>query len=116
MILLILVFKLRNRAQGEIVRVQKNVAYHDLLPRRLAVYPTEEYMKLYEKDREEVASKSKVSQFAAQTREQLNKMILQIPVNMSTDWKLTVDSIRIALRYNVSNFIHTNKFNHSSSQ
>lgn len=34
------------------------------------------------------------------TKEEISKMELEIPMNMSVDWNLTRDNIRIALRYN----------------
>lgn len=86
--------------KGEIVNIPRHTAYYDLLPSRLAVYPTEEYLELYKKDREVLATKAKVSPYAMRTKEELSKIVLDIPMNMNTDWTLTVDNIRIALRYN----------------
>lgn len=80
----------------------KNVAYYELLPSRLAVYPTEEYMEMYKKDREAIVTKAKVSPFAVTAREQIEKLTLEIPMNMNAEWTLTVDNIRIALRYQVN--------------
>ena len=88
--------------KGELVTVPRHDAYYHLLPSRLAVYPTEEYLKMYEKNREDIASKAKVSPHAMRTKETLESMILQIPVNMEKEWQLNRDFIRIALRYNVN--------------
>ena len=88
--------------KGEIVSVPRHVAYYDLLPAKLAVYPTEEYLELYKKDREAAAKKAKVSPYALKTQEELNNMILNIPMNPAIDWTLTRNNVRIALRYNVS--------------
>lgn len=79
----------------------KHQAYYELLPAQLAVYPTEEYMEMYKKDRESIVTKSKVSPYAMKAREQIEKMIIDVPMNMDAEWKLTVDNIRIALRYKV---------------
>ncbi len=88
--------------KGEILSVPRHQAYYELFPSRLAVYPTEEYLEFYKKDRELAASKPKVSPYAIKTQDELNKMILNIPMNMGVDWTLNRDHIRLALRYNVS--------------
>lgn len=93
--------------KGELVNVPKHLAHYELLPSKVAVYPTEEYLELYKADRESIVSKPKVSPFAMKAKEQLEKIILEIPMNMSTEWTLTKDNIRIALRYKVINI--TNK-------
>ncbi len=87
--------------KGEIISVSRHQAYYDLLPSRLAVYPTDEYLEMYKKDREEASKKAKVSPFALKTQETLNNMILEIPINMSIDWELNKKNIYLALRYNV---------------
>lgn len=87
--------------KGEIVNVPRHTAYYELLPSRQAVYVTEEYLKLYEKDRQALAGKAKVSPFAKRTKDELEKSVIEIPLNMSVEWKLNEDLLRIALRYNV---------------
>lgn len=86
--------------KGEIVSVPRHTAYYDLLPTRLAVYPTEEYLEMFKEERESLSTKSKVSPFAMKTKEQLSQMILDIPMNINSEWTLVKDNIRIALRYN----------------
>ena len=88
--------------KGELINVPRHDAYYHLLPARLAVYPTEEYLELFKKERESLSSKAKVSPFAMKTKEEIEKMILEIPMNMSFDWTLKPDNIRIALRYQVN--------------
>ena len=87
--------------KGELLNVPRHVAYYDLFPRRLAVYPTEEYLEMYKKEREESKTKVKVSPYGMKTKEELSKMLLNIPMNMSTEWTLNAENIRLALRYNV---------------
>ena len=87
--------------KGEIINVPRHQAYYELLPARSAVYPTEEYLEMYKKDREESSQKAKVSPYAIKTQDELNKMILEIPMNMSVDWQLNTNHILLALRYNV---------------
>jgi hypothetical protein len=65
------------------------------------VYPTEEYLEMYKKDRESAAKKAKVSPYALKTKEELDNLILNIPMNTSVEWTLTKDNVRLALRYNV---------------
>ncbi len=88
--------------KGEVLSVPRHQAYYELFPSRLAVYPTEEYLEFYKQDRELAANKPKVSPYAIKTRDELNKMVLDIPMNMDVDWMLNKDHIRLALRYNVS--------------
>ncbi len=88
--------------KGELISVPRHDAYYHLLPARLAVYPTEEYLELYKKDRESLATKAKVSPFAMKTKDELEKLTLEIPMNLSVDWNLRPDNIRIALRYQVN--------------
>lgn len=87
--------------KGEIVNVPRHTAYYELLPSRQAVYVTDEYLKFYEKDRQALAGKAKVSPFAKRTKDELEKSVIEIPLNMSVEWKLNEDLLRIALRYNV---------------
>ena len=77
------------------------MAYYELLPCRMAVYPTDEYLELYKADQELIMAKPKVSPFAMKAKEEIENMVLDIPMNMSTEWTLTNDNIRIALRYKV---------------
>jgi hypothetical protein len=86
--------------KGEIVNVTRHTAYYHLLPARLAVYPTEEYLSMFEKDRQLVSTKAKVSPYAQRVKAELDKLTLEIPMNFSADWSLTPDYIRIGLRYN----------------
>jgi large subunit ribosomal protein L9 len=88
--------------KGELVKVHRKVANTDLIPSGLAVYPTEEYIEMYKTDRESAQSQPKVSPYSAQTKEELMKITLDIPMNMSNDWIIKEDFIRIALRYQVS--------------
>lgn len=88
--------------KGEIISAPRHLAYYNLLPSRLAVYVTDEYLEMYRKDREAAALKPKVSPYALKTQEELNKMVLNIQMNMDSDWTLSTDHIRLALRYNVS--------------
>lgn len=88
--------------KGEIINLPRHQAYYELLPCRLAVYPTRENLDLYKEDREKAALKPKVSPYAIKTKEFLDNMILKIPMNMDQDWVLNADHIRLALRYNVS--------------
>lgn len=91
--------------KGEVVSVPRHVAYYELLPARLAVYPTEEYLEMYKKDREAAAQKAKVSPYALKTQEELQNMILSIPMNPQVDWVLTKNNVRLALRYSVCLFV-----------
>lgn len=84
--------------KGEIVNVPRHTAYYELLPARLAVYPTEEYLEMFKEARQSLATKSKVSPFAMKTKEELSKIILDIPMNVKSEWTLNKDHIRIALR------------------
>lgn len=87
--------------KGELINVPKHLAHYELLPAQLAVYPTEEFLEMYKKDREAIATKSKVSPFAVKAKDEIEKLLLEIPINMDVEWKLTPDIIRIALRYKV---------------
>ncbi|CAF0864840.1 unnamed protein product [Brachionus calyciflorus] len=86
--------------KGELVNVPRHTAYYELLPSRLAVYPTDEYLEMYKADREALVSKSKVSPYAMKTKEELSNMLLDVPMNIDSEWTLNKDHIRIALRYN----------------
>ncbi len=96
--------------KGEIVNVTRHEAYYHLLPARLAVYPTEEYLKMFEKDRQLVSTKAKVSPYAQRAKTELHNLILEIPMNFSVEWSLNPDFIRIALRYNVSEALFFGSF------
>lgn len=87
--------------KGEIVSIPRMQAYYELLPARLAVYPTQEYLEMYAEDRKALSTKSKVSPFAMKTKEELSKLLLEIPMNTEAEWTLNEDYIRLALRYNV---------------
>lgn len=84
------------------MNVPRHVAYYDLLPARLAVYPTDEYLEIYKKERESASKKAKVSPYALKTQEELQKLLLKIPMNTSVEWSLSKDNVRLALRYNVN--------------
>ena len=88
--------------KGEIVNVSRHLAYYELLPSGLAVYPTDEYLELYAKDREGLEKKSRVSPYAFKAKEKMSQMILEIPMNLQSKWTLNKDHVRIAMRYNVS--------------
>ncbi len=81
--------------------MSRHQAYYELLPAKLAVYPTEEYLEKYKKDREEAEKKAKVSPYAQKTQTELNNMTLLITMNMSNEWTLNKQHIQLALRYNV---------------
>jgi hypothetical protein len=83
------------------VNVSRHAAHYELLPAHLAVFPTQENLELYKKETILLENKTKVSQYAAKTRDILNKMVLQIPMNTNSKWSLNKEHIRIALRYNV---------------
>lgn len=87
--------------KGEIVNVPRHLAYYELLPSRLAVYPTDEYLEMFKKDRAEIVNKPKVSPYAMKAKEEIEKITLDVPMNLNAEWQLTVENIRIALRYNV---------------
>jgi ribosomal protein L9 len=83
------------------VNIDRHKAHYELIPTGQAVFITEEYLEMYKKDREQIATKAKVSPFAMQAKEEIEKLVLDIPMNMQHDWTLKPDNIRIALRYNV---------------
>lgn len=87
--------------KGELISIDRHQAYYELFPLKQAVYPTEEYLNMYSTFKKDIEHKSKVSPYAIKTKEKLENIILQIPMNMSVEWNLTEDNIRIALRYNV---------------
>lgn len=85
--------------KGEIVNVPRDMAYTELLPARLALYPTPENVALFEEERKSLVDRPQISPFVAKCRDYLKTIVLQIPINMkSKDWSLTRDNIRIALR------------------
>ena len=88
--------------KGQLISINRHQAYYELFPLKQAVYPTEEYINMYSKFKNEIDQKSKVSPYAIKTKEKIEEIILQIPMNKSVEWNLTEDDIRIALRYNVS--------------
>ena len=90
--------------KGEIVNVSRHAAYYELLPQKLAVYPTEEYLEMFKKDRESAATKAKVSPYALNTQQELSSLLLLIPMNMAVEWTLNKDHVRVAFRYNVIAF------------
>jgi len=90
--------------KGEIVNVPRHTAYYDLLPTGLAVYVTDEYLELFKKDRESASKKAKVSPYASKTQQELENLLLEIPMNTSVEWTLNKDNVRLALRYKVSRF------------
>ena len=93
--------------KGELISVDRHQAYYELFPLRQAVYPTEEYINLYSKYKAEIEQKTKVSPFAVKTKEVIEKLkYLEIPMNMSVEWNLNQDHIRIALRYNVNKLFY----------
>lgn len=73
-----------------------------MLPTGLAVFPTIENLEFLQKDRDLLKLKPKVSKYAAKTKQELNNMILNVPMNTRFKWTLTKDHIRIALRYQVT--------------
>lgn len=86
--------------KGELVNVSRHLAYYELLPSGLAVYPTDEYLELYAKDREGLEKKARVSPYAFKAKEKMSQMILEIPMNLQAKWTLNRDHVRIAMRYN----------------
>lgn len=92
--------------KGEIVSVPRHDAYYSLLPTKRAVYPTEELIELFAESRATLSQKSKVSPYAMKTKEFLDDMLLEIPLNFEAEeekgkveWTLNRDHVRIALRY-----------------
>ncbi|UJR37819.1 hypothetical protein I4U23_030509 [Adineta vaga] len=85
--------------KGEIVNVPREMAYTELLPTQLALYPTSENVALFEEERKLLVDRPQISPFVMKCRDYLKTILLQIPINMkSKDWSLTRDNIRIALR------------------
>lgn len=85
--------------KGEIVNVQREIAYTELLPAQLALYPTVENLALFEEERKLLVDRPQISPFVMKCRDYLKTIVLQIPINLKLkDWSLTRDNIRIALR------------------
>jgi hypothetical protein len=85
--------------KGEIVNVPREVAYKELLPAQLALYPTPENVALFEVERKLLVDRPQISPFVMKCRDYLKTIVLQIPINLkSKEWSLTKDNIRIALR------------------
>ncbi|CAF1074416.1 unnamed protein product [Didymodactylos carnosus] len=85
--------------KGEIVNIPRQIAYTELLPSRLALYPTEENIKLFEEERKLLVDRPQISPFVKKCRDYLKTILLQIPINMKQkSWILTKQQIRVALR------------------
>ncbi|CAF0755299.1 unnamed protein product [Adineta steineri] len=85
--------------KGEIVNVPREMAYTELLPVQLALYPTPENVALFEEERKLLVDRPQISPFVAKCRDYLKTVVLQIPINLKLkDWSVTKDNIRIALR------------------
>lgn len=85
--------------KGEIVNVPREMAYTELLPAQLALYPTPENVALFEEERKSLVDRPQISPFVMKCRDYLQTIVLQIPINLKIkDWSLTRDNIRIALR------------------
>ena len=92
--------------KGEIVNVPRHRAFTDMLPSRVAVLPTDEYLAMYKEEREALVNKPKISPYAMKTKEKLESLIIEIPMNADQDWTVREDHIRIALRINVNTYNH----------
>jgi len=85
--------------KGEIVNVTREMAYTELLPTQLALYPTPENVALFEEERKSLVDRPQISPFVKKCRDYLQTIVLQIPINIKhKEWTLTRDNIRIALR------------------
>ncbi|CAF3791034.1 unnamed protein product [Rotaria sordida] len=85
--------------KGEIVNIPREMAYRELLPAQLALYPTPENIALFEEERKLLVDRPQISPFVMKCRDYLKSIVLQIPINLkSKEWSLTKDNIRIALR------------------
>jgi ribosomal protein L9 len=85
--------------KGEIVNIPREVAYTELLPAQLALYPTPENIALFEEERKLLVDRPQISPFVMKCRDYLKSIVLQIPINLKLkEWSLTKDNIRIALR------------------
>ncbi len=85
--------------KGEIVNVPREMAYTELLPAQLALYPTPENLALFEEERKLLVDRPQISPFVMKCRDYLKSIVLQIPINLkSKEWSLTKDNIRVALR------------------
>ena len=85
--------------KGEIVNIPREMAYTELLPAQLALYPTPDNVALFEEERKLLVDRPQISPFVMKCRDYLKTIVLQIPINMKVkDWSLTRDNVRIALR------------------
>ncbi|CAF1062507.1 unnamed protein product [Adineta ricciae] len=85
--------------KGEIVNIPREMAYTELLPAQLALYPTPDNVALFEEERKLLVDRPQISPFVMKCRDYLTTILLQIPINMKVkDWSLTRDNVRIALR------------------
>ena len=81
------------------MNVPREMAYAELLPAQLALYPTPENVALFEEERKLLVDRPQISPFVAKCRDYLKTIVLQIPINLKTkEWSLTKDNVRIALR------------------
>lgn len=89
------------------------MAYKELLPAQLALYPTPENIALFEEERKLLVDRPQISPFVMKCRDYLKTILLQIPINVKLkEWSLTPENIRIALRRIVRHFFIFNlKFN-----
>lgn len=85
--------------KGEIVNVPREMAYVDLLPTQLALYPTADNVALFEEERKLLVDRPQISPFVAKCRDYLKSIVLQIPINLKLkEWSLTRENVRVALR------------------
>ena len=90
--------------KGEIVNVSREMAYLELLPAQLALYPTPDNVALFEEERKLLVDRPQISPFVAKCRDYLKSVVLQIPINLKLkEWALTKDNVRVALRRLVRN-------------
>ncbi|KAI3381173.1 hypothetical protein SNEBB_007366 [Seison nebaliae] len=90
--------------KGQIVQVTNDIAISDLIPSKVAVYPTEEQLKLYEKDTEISKLKPKISRLSLVTLHRLESDLITIPINLSNiknfdEWKLDKQVLSTTFRY-----------------
>ena len=89
--------------KGEIVNVTRDMAYTQLLPAQLALYPTPDNVALFEEERKLLVDRPQISPFVMKCRDYLKSIVLQIPMNLKlTPWSLSKENVRIALRRLVS--------------
>ena len=85
--------------KGEIVNIPRELAYKELLPAQLALYPTPENVALFEEERKSLVDRPQISPYVIKCRDYLKSILLQIPINLKLkEWSLTKDNVRIALR------------------